>query len=84
MIPLSVASCVKLSSGLITKHFSLRESEEFIPEWISWLFEQSMEVLNDKIVYDKSFLPADKIYDIDTNIYTITVFGFNSSRFDPN
>ena len=84
LIPLSVASCVKLSSGLITKHFSLRESEEFIPEWISWLFEQSMEVLNDKIVYDKSFLPADKIYDIDTNIYTITVFGFNSSRFDSN
>uniref|UniRef100_UPI0025A4E867 hypothetical protein n=1 Tax=Bacteroides acidifaciens TaxID=85831 RepID=UPI0025A4E867 len=49
LIPLSVASCVKLSSGLITKHFSLRDSEEFIPEWISWLFEQSMEVLNDRL-----------------------------------
>ena len=32
LIPLSVATCMKLAKGLTTKHFSLRDSEEFIPE----------------------------------------------------
>ena len=51
LIPLSVASCVKSAKGLTTKHFSLRESEEFIPEWIEWLFDQSIQILDDKTEY---------------------------------
>ena len=81
LIPLSVSSCVKSSNGLTTKNFSLRDSQEFIPQWIKWLFEQSMKVYADKISYYESFLPDTSI---NKNMNVITVLGFNSSRFDSN
>ena len=78
LIPISVSSCVKSASGLSTKNFSLRDSQEFIQQWIEWLFEESVIVYKDKQQY--SCVPDS----IDSNINVITVFGFNSSRFDSN
>ncbi len=78
LLPLSVSSCVKSASGLTTKHFSLQDNKDFIPLWLDWLFEQSLIVYKDKQQY--SCVPEK----IDNNITTITVFGFNSSRFDSN
>ena len=78
LIPLSVSSCVKSASGLTTKNFSLRDSKDFIPLWLNWLFEESLLIYEDKLKY--SCVPEN----IDPNINTITVFGFNSSRFDSN
>ena len=78
LIPISVASCVKSAKATITKSFSLRTSSTFISDWIEWLFEQSLIIYEDKLAY--SCVPPN----IDPNINTITVFGFNSSRFDSN
>ena len=86
LIPLSVASCVKSANGLTTKHFDIR-TENFIPKWIKWLFDMSISIYNDKINYAKSILKLDsakEIFKIDKNLNVITVFGFNSSRFDSN
>ena len=77
LIPLSVASCVRASTTT-TKSFSLRTSNTFISDWIDWLFEQSLIVYKDKLSY--SCVPLE----IDNNINTITILGFNSSRFDSN
>ena len=53
-------------------------TKDFICEWIDWLFQQSVAVYEDKLAY--SCVPAN----VDNNINTITVLGFNSSRFDSN
>ena len=86
IVPLSVASTVKTSKGLISKWFSLRDSDTFIIEWIEWLFEQSVTVLHDKVEYLSSFthLPIQKLREIDSRLNTITILGFNSSHFDVN
>lgn len=86
LIPLSVSSCVKLDSGLITKHFDIR-TKSFIAKWIEWLFEKAVEVYKDKLKHLMSFIKdktEDELNDIDKRMKTITVFGFNSSRFDSN
>ena len=86
LVPLSVSSCIKTAKKLITKHFSLRDSSDFIKSWIKFLFESSLQIYEDKVAYMSSFMHLEEkdLQQIDKNLNVITVFGFNSSRFDSN
>ena len=78
LILISVSSCVKSASGFSTKNFSLHDSQNFIQQQLEWLFEESLTVCKDK--QQNSCVPES----IDSSINVITVFRFNSSRFDSN
>lgn len=86
LILLSVASCVKLDKGLITKNFDIRIND-FIEKWIDWLFVMGIDVYKDKLTHLKSFIKdksEDDLNKLDQSLKVITVFGYNSSRFDSN
>ena len=83
LVPLSVSCCIKSASQITTKHFDARD-KDFVIHWIEYMFEQASVVIKDKFNFYKQMLqnvdPADVVRDINT----VTVFGFNSSRFDSN
>ena len=86
LIPLSVSCCVKSSSSTLTEHFDARD-DNFIPEWIKFMFTQSVTLVKDKIKFLSEMVHIDdieKLHKLDRNLYTVTVFGFNSARFDSN
>lgn len=86
LIPLSVSCCIKSSTGTMTKHFDAR-NKNFIVDWLKFMFEQAVNVVIDKIKFYKSMLNTDDvalIKSIVPDLNTITVFGFNSARFDSN
>ena len=86
LIPLSVSCCIKSLKGLITKHFDARD-KLFIPKWIDFMFKQSKTIVEDKYESYREMLHIEsneQINEIVKDIKTVTVFGFNSSRFDSN
>ena len=86
LIPLSVSCCVKSSSDTLTEHFDARD-KNFIPEWIKFMFKQSVKLVKDKIKFLSEMVHIDdieKLHKLDRNLYTVTVFGYNSTRFDSN
>ena len=86
LIPLSVSCCIKSFKGLVTKHFDARD-KLFIPKWIDFMFEQSKTIVKDKYEFYREMLHIEsneQINEIVRDIKTITVFGFNLSRFDSN
>lgn len=58
--PISVASSVKTKDSIITKSFDAR-TDEFIPKWIIWLFEQAERLYIDKINYLIDLLKLDLV-----------------------
>ena len=83
LVPLSVSCCIKYSSGTLTKHFDARD-KDFIIHWIEYMFNQAHLIINDKVNFYKQMLNIEDPKEIVHDIQTVTVFGFNSSRFDSN
>ena len=84
LVPLSVACCVKSSDGLETRHWDARENN-FIVSWITWMFNKADKIVSDKRKYYASLLhTTDLPKFVHRDLYTVTVLGYNSSRFDSN
>ena len=92
LIPLTVSYCIKSASGTFTKHFDKRD-DQFIVHWIEFMFEQAKLVINDKTKFYTDMFkvkdPKDKDFvhgslNLVHDLHTVTVFGFNSSRFNSN
>ena len=80
LVPLSVSCCVKSARGVCVKHWDVRENE-FIAKWIEWMFSQAIGVVEDKKMFYNEMGVDEKIV---RDMNTVTVFGFNSARFDSN
>ena len=86
LIPLSVSCCIKSSKGLLTRHFDAR-SKDFIPEWLTFMFEQAYEIVDDKVQLMKDMLKisdVEVIKKLDKGLLDVPVLGFNSAKFDSN
>lgn len=89
LIPLSVAFAVKFKGDIVTHSFDARDPN-FIPHWIKSMFDNAKLLVNDKIEFYKSLLNikvGNKVPELSSvvkDLNTISVFGFNSSRFDTN
>lgn len=82
LIPISVASAIKSKNRIDVKHFDIREND-FIEKWLEYLFDNAETVINDNVEDLLNIgIPKEKIIDFDNK--TMTVFGFNSARFDTN
>ena len=77
--PLSVASTIKSKSGIQTIYYDLRSGSNFITKWIEKLFILADAMKEDNLIEN---VPLEN--QLKNNTYTITVLGYNSSRFDMN
>ena len=51
------------------------------------MFKQSIEIVENKVKFMREMIHIDDIdilNKLDRNLYTITIFGYNSARFDSN
>ena len=91
LTPFMVSSTVKKASGIETKNFCLASSEDFISDWIEYLFKQAEQVASDNVAqYDEVL----EMMNVDQSIafgdlllkeYSVAnIIGFNSSKFDLN
>lgn len=74
LVPLSVASTVKLPNTTKTIYYDVRDGEDFIIKWIQSLFVNAQAIIDANSYQDKD-IPFDD---------TVTVLGYNSARFDIN
>ena len=78
LLPITVASSIYINDNIITKSFCIRETPHFVNEWIRYLFQQAPKVIKANRELNP-FIPNDYI-----SIDSMTVLGFNSSKFDTN
>lgn len=93
LIPITVSSAIKSKNGINVKHFDIRQNgstescdirtDNFIYKWLEWLFDSAEDVINDNFQDLLNIgIPEEKALELENK--TMTIFGFNSARFDTN